>query len=58
MATVREYTPEEVAKHSSITDCWVIVDGRVCDVSSMLSTHVTIFRGGQRRENRILPCLK
>ena len=42
MATVREYTPEEVAKHSSITDCWVIVDGRVCDVSAvLLPTHVT-----------------
>ena len=29
----------EVAKHSSKTDCWVVVDGQVLDVTSFLSEH-------------------
>ena len=30
---------EEVAKHSSKTDCWVVVAGEVLDVTSFLSEH-------------------
>ena len=29
----------EVAKYSSKTDCWVVVDGQVLDVTSFLSEH-------------------
>ncbi|CAK9008239.1 unnamed protein product [Durusdinium trenchii] len=29
----------EVAKHNSKTDCWVVVDGQVLDVTSFLSEH-------------------
>ncbi|CAJ1359171.1 unnamed protein product [Effrenium voratum] len=30
---------EEVAKHNSKSDCWVVVDGQVLDVTSFLSEH-------------------
>ena len=33
------YTMEEVAKHTSKTDCWVVVSGQVLDVTSFLSQH-------------------
>jgi len=33
------YTMEEVAKHTSKTDCWVVVAGQVLDVTSFLSAH-------------------
>jgi predicted heme/steroid binding protein len=36
---VAGYTMEEVAKHTSKTDCWVVVDGKVLDVTSFLSEH-------------------
>ena len=29
----------EVAKHNSKTDCWVVVDGQVLDVTSFLGDH-------------------
>ncbi|CAE7613793.1 osm1 [Symbiodinium sp. CCMP2592] len=32
-------TLEEVAKHNSKADCWVVVDGQVLDVTSFLSEH-------------------
>merc|ERR1711933_31343 len=32
-------TMEEVAKHTSKTDCWVVVAGEVLDVTSFLSQH-------------------
>merc|ERR1719198_2296634 len=32
-------TMEEVAKHTSKSDCWVVVDGQVLDVTSFLSEH-------------------
>ncbi|CAE7228248.1 CYB2, partial [Symbiodinium pilosum] len=32
-------TLAEVAKHNSKTDCWVVVDGQVLDVTSFLSEH-------------------
>merc|ERR1711920_62307 len=33
------YTKEEVAKHTSKTDCWVILDGNVLNVTNFLSQH-------------------
>merc|ERR1712066_444285 len=33
------YTKEDVAKHTTKTDCWVILDGKVLDVTSFLSEH-------------------
>merc|ERR1719191_1206835 len=32
-------TMEEVAKHTTKTDCWVVVAGEVLDVTSFLSQH-------------------
>ncbi|CAJ1385754.1 unnamed protein product [Effrenium voratum] len=32
-------TLEEVSKHNSKSDCWVVVDGQVLDVTSFLSEH-------------------
>merc|ERR1740138_2002235 len=32
-------TMAEVAKHSSKTDCWVVVDGQVLDVTKFLGEH-------------------
>jgi len=33
------YTLEEVAKHTTKTDCWVVVNGEVLNVTSFLSEH-------------------
>merc|ERR1719171_2999253 len=33
------YTLEEVAKHTSKSDCWVVVDGQVLDVTKFLGEH-------------------
>jgi len=33
------YTMEEVAKHTSKTDCWVVVAGQVLDVTKFLGEH-------------------
>eukprot|EP00448_Togula_jolla_P024662 CAMPEP_0170591762 /NCGR_PEP_ID=MMETSP0224-20130122/12574_1 /TAXON_ID=285029 /ORGANISM="Togula jolla, Strain CCCM 725" /LENGTH=1051 /DNA_ID=CAMNT_0010915643 /DNA_START=49 /DNA_END=3204 /DNA_ORIENTATION=+ len=33
------YTMEEVAKHTTKQDCWVVVNGQVLDVTSFLSEH-------------------
>lgn len=34
-----EFTPSEVATHNTAADCWVIVHGRVVDVTQFLSEH-------------------
>merc|ERR1719433_1630419 len=33
------YTLEEVAKHTSKSDCWVVVNGEVLNVTNFLSEH-------------------
>merc|ERR1719491_597442 len=33
------YTMEDVAKHNTKTDCWVVVNGEVLDVTSFLGDH-------------------
>jgi len=33
------YTTSEVAAHSSKTDCWVIINGQVCDLTKFMNTH-------------------
>merc|ERR1719145_444459 len=33
------YTVEEVAKHNKKDDCWVILGGKVLDVTNFLSSH-------------------
>merc|ERR1711879_686518 len=33
------YSLEEVAKHTTKTDCWVVVAGQVLNVTSFLSQH-------------------
>merc|ERR1712226_1730886 len=33
------YTMEEVAKHTTKSDCWVVVDGKVLNVTNFLSQH-------------------
>merc|ERR1719228_1774120 len=33
------YSLEEVAKHTSKTDCWVVVNGQVLDVTKFLGEH-------------------
>ena len=43
-APLPEYTLEEVAQHTSAKDMWVVVDGRVLDVSGFGETHP----GGER----------
>ena len=30
---------EEVSKHNSLQDAWVVVDGRVCDVTGFVHAH-------------------
>lgn len=36
---LKEYTMEEVAKHTTEEDCWVVVSGEVLDVTSFLADH-------------------
>lgn len=36
---LKEYTVDDVAKHKSKDDCWVIIDGQVLDVTKFLPDH-------------------
>jgi cytochrome b involved in lipid metabolism len=36
---IRTYTQKEAAKHSTVKDCWVILDNKVYDVTSYIETH-------------------
>ena len=35
----RVYSEKEVSEHHSLQDAWVLVDGRVCDVTGFLRSH-------------------
>ena len=35
----RIITPEELAKHASAKDCWLLIDGTVYDVTTYLDNH-------------------
>merc|ERR1712130_402628 len=53
---MREYTMEEVAKHNTPSDCWVVVNGQVLNATSFLSDHpggemaITSFAGRDASE--------
>ncbi|KAG0167792.1 hypothetical protein DFQ28_002891 [Apophysomyces sp. BC1034] len=36
---MKTYTPDEVAQHNSANDCWIIVQGKVFDVTEFLNDH-------------------
>ncbi|OAE22520.1 hypothetical protein AXG93_2423s1070 [Marchantia polymorpha subsp. ruderalis] len=37
--SIEKYTVEEVATHSSADDCWVIIHGKIYDVTKYLDDH-------------------
>jgi cytochrome b involved in lipid metabolism len=36
---LKEYDMSEVKKHTTLNDCWIVVDGFVYDVTSFLPDH-------------------
>jgi len=51
------YTMEEIAKHNKDTDCWVVISGKVYDVTSFLIDHpggkdaIMLFAGQDATES-------
>eukprot|EP01087_Luapelamoeba_hula_P002918 TRINITY_DN1274_c0_g1_i1.p2 TRINITY_DN1274_c0_g1~~TRINITY_DN1274_c0_g1_i1.p2 ORF type:complete len:108 (+),score=22.37 TRINITY_DN1274_c0_g1_i1:130-453(+) len=39
MTELKEYTKEEVAKHNSTTNAWIIIKGQIFDVTKFLEEH-------------------
>ena len=37
--STKEYTQEEIALHNKDGDCWLVIDGKVIDVSSYMADH-------------------
>jgi len=35
----KPFTMEDVKAHSSKTDCWVVINGQVCDLTKFMNTH-------------------
>ena len=33
------YTLEQVAEHKTASDCWIVIHGTVCDITSFLEDH-------------------
>lgn len=38
-APTKEFTREEIEKHATQDDCWIVVDGKVYDATSVLEWH-------------------
>ena len=39
MRVAKQFTRQEIEKHSSDDDCWIVVEGKVYDATSVLSWH-------------------
>lgn len=57
----KSFTVEEVAKHNTANDCWIIVEGQVYDVTKFLKEHPggskVILKLAGPIFNYSLPCL-
>ena len=53
----KEFTAAEVAKHKSVKDCWVIINGLVLDLTEFIQEHpggkeaIMIFAGTDASED-------
>jgi cytochrome b involved in lipid metabolism len=41
VAAAASFTPEDVAKHATKADCWMIIEGKVYDVTGYIDDHPT-----------------
>jgi cytochrome b5 len=39
MSSDKIFSKEEIAKHNTLQDCWLIIDGSVYDVTKFLPLH-------------------
>ena len=39
MAEEKLFSVEEISKHNSIGDCWIVVDGKVWDITEFAPEH-------------------